>query len=284
MKLDFSFDAPTFKARLGFPPCFIPHGLAEVVLLTTKVFMKPNHKLILSAVAAVFASVGSSHAAVLWTTTFSGTVNTAGNASRTITNTPSGSFTDTLATTTSALTRSSTGGNFFLTGTGNGFTNYNPNQNVDNAAGAGWNTIFDFGAGTQTISLSDVTFNILRFNSGGATQIADASVRNVNISAEYTLNGGGSWTALAAAQLVNLTNSVIGNVNIPLNYALGTPVTVDLATNDFRIRYTVLNDNANVGAYNGITSMVFNGSVVPEPSVALLGGLGLLGLLRRRRA
>jgi MYXO-CTERM domain-containing protein len=235
-------------------------------------------------VAAVLLAA-SAQGAVLWTTTFSGTVNNTGNSSRVITNTPSGSFTDTLATTTSALTRSSATGNFFLTGTGNGFTNYNPNQNVDNVANtAGWNSIFDFGTGTQTIELSDVTFNILRFNSSGATQISDAFVRNVNISAEYTLNGGTSWTALAATQLVNLSNSnTTTGVNIALNYALGTPVTVNLSTDDFQIRYSVLNDNATAGAFTGISSMVFNGTVVPEPSAALLGGLGVLGLLRRRR-
>ena len=238
----------------------------------------------LLATTAALASYAQ--AAVLWTTTFSGTVNTAGNASRTIANTPVGLFTDTLATTTSALTRSSTGGNFFLTGTGNTFANYNPNQNVDNVVStAGWNAIFDFGTGTQTIDLSDVTFNIYRFNSGGATQATDTNVRNVNIGAEYTLNGGGAWTALAATKVVNLTTSnTTTGVNLALNYALGTPVTVNLASDDFQIRYTVLNDAATSGAYNGISSLVFNGSVVPEPSAALLGGLGLLALLRRRRA
>jgi MYXO-CTERM domain-containing protein len=157
---------------------------------------------------------------------------------------------------------------------------------VDNATGAGWNAVFDFGAGLQSIDLSDVTFNIFRFNSSGATQATDTTVRNVNISAEYTLNGGSSWNALAATQLVNLTNSnTTTGVNIALNYALAAPVTINLATDDFKIRYTVLNDAANAGAFNGISSIVFNGEVVavPESSTALLGGLGLLGLLRRRR-
>lgn len=249
-----------------------------------KIPMKLASKPILSILAATVTTVTSGHAAVLWNTTFSGSNNT-DNASRTITNTPSGEFTDTLATTTSALTRSSTTGNFFLTGTGNVFGNYNPNQNVDNAAGAGWNAVFDFGTGSQTISLTDVTFNIFRFNGSGATQATDASVRDVNIGAEYTLNGGGSWTALAATQLVNLTNSnTTTGVNIALNYALESPVTVNLATNDFRIRYTVVNSGVSTGAYNGISSIAFNGSVVPEPTTALLGGLGLLSLLRRRRA
>ena len=259
--------------------------------------MTSHRKLILAAAAAPLALVCSSHAATLWTTTFSGTVNNAGNASRTITNTPAGSFTDTLSGTTSALTRSSTGGNFFLTSpTGvttplgpfvNGFNYYNPNQNVDNASGASWNSIFDFGAGSQTVSLTDVTFNVYRFNSGGVIQASDVNVRDVNISAEYTLNGGTDWTPLAATKLVNLTASnstALAGPVLALNFAPDSPVVVDMASDNFQIRYTAINANANAGAFNGITSMVFSGTVVPEPSVALLGGLGLLGLLRRRRA
>jgi hypothetical protein len=244
--------------------------------------MKNKFLLVISSAVLLTAST---HAAVLWTTSFSGTVNNAGDASRTITNTPSGTFTDTLATTVSTLTRNTATGNFFLTGTGNTFANYNPNQNVDNPAStAGWNAIFDFGAGLQTIDLTDVTFNIFRFNSTGATQSTDSNVRNVNISAEYTLNGGSSWTALAATKLVNLTNSnTTTGVNIALNYALSAPVTVNFASDDFRIRYTVLNDNTAVGAFNGISTIVFNGEVVPEPTTSLLGALGILALIRRRR-
>lgn len=256
-------------------------GIDGSFLDESQKFMKKKAHL---TIAATILLAASAQGAVLWTTTFSGTNNTSGNASRSITNTPSGSFTDTLATTTSALTRNTATGNFFLTGSGNTFQNYNPNQNTDNAVGAGWNSIFDFGVGTQTILLSDVTFNIYRFNSSGNTQGVDSNVRSVNVSAEYTLDGGTSWADLAAAKSVNLTNSNSTNsVNIPLNFALASPAIVDLSINDFQIRYTVVNDNTNVGAYNGISSIEFNGTVVPEPSAALLGGLGLLALLRRRR-
>lgn len=240
--------------------------------------MKSPH---LIALAAALAVTGSSHAATIWTTTFSGTDNTA----RALANTASGPFTDVLTSTYALTFNISTPTTPFRTGSGNPATNFNPDKNVDNAAGAGWNCVFDYNGGTQAIELNAVTFNILRFNSSGVTQGFDTTARNVNISAEYSLNGGVAWTALAATQLVNLTNSnTTTSTNIALGFTLASPVSVDLAADDFRIRYTVLNDAVNAGAYNGITSIVFDGAVVPEPSAALLGGLGLLGLLRRRRA
>lgn len=76
-----------------------------------------NTRYLTLAVTALLAA--SSQGALIWTTTFSGTNNT-NDASRTITNTPAGTFTDTLTTTTSALTRNITGGNFFDQGA-NGF-------------------------------------------------------------------------------------------------------------------------------------------------------------------
>jgi hypothetical protein len=42
-------------------------------------------------------------------------------------------------------------------------------------------------------------------------------------------------------------------------------------------------DNSTVGGQLRIDDVQLNGTVVPEPSAALLGGLGLLALLRRRR-
>ncbi len=125
-----------------------------------------------------------------------------------------------------------------------------------------------------------ISFNIFRFNGSGGTQAPDAfPTRNVFVSAEYTLNGGADWTAIGSTQTVNLSDSVADTPNIPLNFVLTSPVDVDFSTDDFRIRYTVVNDGTNTGAFNGISSIVFNGSVIPEPSAALLGALVLL---RRR--
>jgi|GEM_PF-5775549 len=232
-----------------------------------------------SYLAVLLAMSSSSTAAVLWTTTFSGSNNTV----RTLINTSTGAFTDSLSGSYALSFNISDPSPLFNTGTGNTLNNFNPNKNVDNVTGAGWNSVFAFGAGSQSITLSDVTFNVYRFNSSGNTQATDANVRSVLINADFTLDGGASWTSLAAQKSVNLTNSVTSSPNIPLDFALGTPVAVNLATEDFRIRYTVTNDATNVGAYNGISSIAFSGSVVPEPSAALLGGLASLVLLRRRR-
>jgi hypothetical protein len=233
----------------------------------------------LHSLAIALAITLPGQAAVLWTTTFNGTDNTA----RTMTSTAAGDFTDTLTSSYALTFNGTTPSPAFRTGTGNPVTTFNPDKNVDNAAGAGWNSVFDFNGGTQTISLSGITFNIVRFNSTGAIQASDATVRSVLISGEYTLNGGTTWTSLAATQTVNLTGSNTTTPNIALSFDLAAPVTVNLASADFQIRYTVLNDGTNAGAYNGITSIVANGSVVPEPGAALLGSLGALALLRRRR-
>lgn len=233
----------------------------------------------LQSLAIALAITLPGQAAVLWTTTFNGTDNTA----RTMTSTAAGDFTGTLTSTYALTFNGTTPSPAFRTGTGNTVTNFNPDKNVDNAVGAGWNSVFDFNGGTQTISLSGVTFNVLRFNSTGAVQASDATVRSVLISGEYTLNGGTTWTSLASTQTVNLTGSNTTTPNLALSFDLAVPVTVNLASDDFQIRYTVLNDGTNAGAYNGITSIVANGSVVPEPGAALLGSLGALALLRRRR-
>jgi autotransporter-associated beta strand protein len=53
-----------------------------------------------------------------------------------------------------------------------------------------------------------------------------------------------------------------------------------LGLNEFRINYNDTVAGVNGGSYSNFVTL----TVVPEPSAALLGGLGLLALLRRRRA
>jgi hypothetical protein len=48
------------------------------------------------------------------------------------------------------------------------------------------------------------------------------------------------------------------------------------------LSFTNVNQTSSEGGQN-IRAVAFNFTVVPEPSSALLGGLGLLALLRRRR-
>jgi hypothetical protein len=51
---------------------------------------------------------------------------------------------------------------------------------------------------------------------------------------------------------------------------------------EFRI-YLYDNENTQTQPIHRVDNFVLNGTVVPEPSAALLGGIGLLALLRRRR-
>ena len=49
------------------------------------------------------------------------------------------------------------------------------------------------------------------------------------------------------------------------------------------VRFELNSGYHESSTYTGIAEIQFTGTLVPEPGVTLLGGIGLLGLLRRRR-
>ena len=122
-------------------------------------------------------------------------------------------------------------------------------------------------------------------NSVGTIQTGDAIVRDITLTAEYSLNGGVNWVTVAAAQTYNLTinNQPAAGQHQDRTITFASPLTVDHATEDLWLRVRAENANATAGAYVNIRDITFEGSVIPEPTAALLGALGLLGLLRRRR-
>lgn len=251
----------------------------------------PARKAAAVGIALALASLHHTHAAVLWTTTFSG----ADGTSRTLANTGGGGdFTDTLSATYANLTfqdATFTGTVFMHSGTMASGTYFSPRTNVDNPGAASpqnggwWQSEFLYAGGTQTISLENVVFDVVWSNSSGNLQAGDASVRDITLTAQYSLNGGGSWTDLSLPQTYNLTVNpgTTAQQHQDRTFTLTTPLEVDHAAEDLWIRVRAENAGGTAGAYVNLRDITFNGTVIPEPAAALLGALGLLGLLRRRR-
>lgn len=243
----------------------------------------PVLALLLATAAAIPA-----HAAILWTTTFTGTAET----SRSLVNTAvDASFTDSLSGSYANLVFSDT------SFTGSAFVNvgartqFSPNTNVDNPGatspqnGGSWQSEFRYTGGGQSISLESVSFDITRTNNTGIIATTnDSLVRQVILTAEYSTDGGANWFNIAAPKTVNTTPSIVATPDLLQTYTFASPLVVDHATTDLWIRFKAENTAESTGGYVNIRDINFSGSVVPEPATALLGSLGMLALLRRRRS
>ena len=88
-----------------------------------------HHPRLLRNLAILLISAGPAKAAVPCTATFSDTATTA----RSITNTQIGIFTDALASTSAQTINGGVSATPFRTDTGDTLTNFNPDENVENA-------------------------------------------------------------------------------------------------------------------------------------------------------
>ena len=273
---------------MGPEPKRLPGRMIPVPTL-----MKRSHSLTLAGLAmACLASANLHGAVVLWTTTFTGAD---GNNRNLLVVNGDVSFTDTLTADDANLTFQDTsfsGTVFMHSGNMAAGIYYSPRTNVDNPGAASpqnggwWQTEFRYAGGSQKISLENVVLDVVWSNSSGNLQVGDTSNRDITLTTQYSLDSGASWTNVATAQTYNLTVNP-GTTTQQFQdrtFAFASPLSVDHATQDLWLRVRAENSGGTAGAYVDLRDITFNGSVVPEPAAALLAGLGLGGLLRRRRA
>lgn len=89
----------------------------------------------------------------------------------------------------------------------------------------------------------------------------------------YSTDNGASWTPFGSTH----TESNAGDSTFR-----DVAFTGSVTSSELLIRFTAVGPSGGTGNLH-LNRMVVQGTVVPEPAVALLGGLGMLGLLRRRR-
>lgn len=130
----------------------------------------------------------------------------------------------------------------------------------------------------MTLDLDNLTFLL-----GHTTDNADSFTSTAVLSS--SVNGFG--TAITGTGGISRTTAVTTTSSTfnasAASYDLSTPEYQGLSTITFRLSvFDDRNENAKITRFDTFT---LNGDVnaIPEPSAALLGGLGLLCLLRRRR-
>ncbi|MFT4176159.1 MAG: PEP-CTERM sorting domain-containing protein [Luteolibacter sp.] len=176
-----------------------------------------------------------------------------------------------------------TGAGGIIVGTGN--------NNV-NLVGAASNT------GTNQVSGANFTVSTTGSLNGSSTVVSASRTFTLNGDYTFDIGANGVNDSITGAGAVNLNGDFIFNLSLA-NLTEGNIwniVAVDTLTENFGGSFAV----ANAGAVNdsGVWTFTDSGNVyefsqstgnltlisVPEPSVALLSGIALLGLLRRRRA
>jgi len=129
--------------------------------------------------------------------------------------------------------------------------------------------VFDLG------SVYNVTqLHVWNYNEAG--EWSDLGAKNVSVTFGTTLSG---------FTLGGATGTVASITTFARAPGLDT-YTGQYFSTSFDARYVKFDISSNYSStynYIGLSEVQFTGTAVPEPNAALLGGLGVLALLRRRR-
>ena len=230
-----------------------------------------------AAIAAFSLGAISANAAVIASTNFDGRTLTASDTTATGAS---------LAWTTNGITNpgnmvslnSSAAGLALWNGNSLTQNMFAPNLNTGNE-NTFWTTNVSLAVSSgSTVTLTDVSFNYWAINSGQAAndnRRSDFTVSLINPSAVTVATvdiTDSHFFTISGSPLVTATFSSAMLLSDPGTYTLRIKGGDFLGVNE-------------TGTHTAIDNLSINGTfeAVPEPSAALLGGLGLLALLRRRR-
>ena len=201
-----------------------------------------------------------------------------------------------LASSASAATISLVNGSFEAPATGKIQSGFDEATDIPGWTNNGAGPYTDTGVENSAITGKDGDWStFLRSTDGGAYQVTTFTITPGDQFSLSWLAGSTSGEGLNTLQQVTLFRTTDGGATRTVlatnTESFGTAANV---FNTFTLDY--LATNADAGAQIGIEfdslnstdAWVgydnFNLAVIPEPSALLLGGLGLVGLLRRRRA
>jgi hypothetical protein len=227
-------------------------------------FNAMNSKLLIPALLSAMAL--TSHAAVILSTDFSGRT-VSGTTASNITWTTDGVSDPGSSLTVDNVVLETHNGNLF--NTANAAGHFAPANNVGN--GGIWETSFTINVTGAPIQLSDIELGWNNFTGAGAFQ-------NTLRSVQYTVTvlGNTSATTVSGSFISDLVLGVAGGYT----NSIALPITIDSSESwTFTIRAE--EGIEDFGNNTGLNSITLN--AIPEPTITLLGCLGLLALLRRQR-
>jgi hypothetical protein len=127
----------------------------------------------------------------------------------------------------------------------------------------------------ETLNLTSVTFSLTATNDN-----TDAFTTTAYL--QSSVGGFGTGNAVVTGTGNFATRTTAGtSAASSASFDLSAPAFQGLSTITFQLRFAdTTNSNGDLARFDNFT---VNGAVVPEPSAAVLVGLGMLALLRRRR-